>query len=368
MTSEAREIQGNGGPAWEPFLRPATGVDAPHLVNIYREVYKGTYSYKEYVDVKYLKKEISHNLRPWYIIQDRLAGGEVVGCISGAIDARHGRTYVRGMMLRPSWQGLGGTSILMGEVFQDFLAKKNCSIKILWSENRATNVKPQLVAENVGFQPLGILPFKDVFYNKREGPVLMAIYSTKAWENRINKISLIPEVLAIKKAVGRNFPAMKHDEVTVAEDRIIKKPSSSAVVDISIFDKKFGYTTYVFTCLKTGESIEIIVNNQCLNAEGLSIHCTSPVTLKALLAMMMGYLDQKGIHYIEGHCRVTNTGFQKAFIGAGFKPFGYLPAWEETAGGTRVDKIIFGWTRTDPQKAQIALTRKSKKLFSALFE
>ncbi|NMC06536.1 MAG: GNAT family N-acetyltransferase, partial [Candidatus Lokiarchaeota archaeon] len=352
--------------AWAS-LRPACPGDAAAIQHIYHEVYQGTYTYKEYTDQHYLAKDMTSGHANWYVIQDAEQHDEIAGCVSATVDVDHWRAYSRGMMMRPAWQGKGGASKLFGEAFQDLLRCFKGNIRFLWSETRADSPKPQAVCEAIGLQPLGILPGKDVFFGRRETPVLMAIYSSSAWKSREARIALVPELVPVYEAIRAMHRPMRKDEVTVAAGVAIGKSRCQPAVDVAPFAKQFGYTTCIFTCEKTGESLSINVNAQCMNAEGMELHCAKASTARALLAFALGYLRGKGVRYVEGYCPASKPALQEAFLSAGYRPFGYVPAWNKDARtGLHVDHVVFGWSAGKVDDGLTRFTEKSSALRAAL--
>jgi len=348
-------------------LRHAHLGDAPAIQKIYHEIYQGTYTYQEYTDVAYLEKDMTGGHSGWYVVEDTAHGREIAGCVSATIDAIHERAYSRGMMLRPAWQGHGGASRLFGEAFQDFLKCHEGKVRLVWAETRSTSIKPQSVCETIGLQPLGILPNKDVFFNLRETPVLMAVYSSSAWATRDCRVRIVPELVPLYEQIRSMFRFMRKDDLQVTEPAIPSKSRCRIFVDIEPYTKKYGYTTLVFTCEKTGEAITIDVNHQCMNAEKMEIHCTKPATAQALLSFALGYLQSKGVQYVEGHCPAMKPMLQDAFITAGMQPRAYLPGWEKDARtGLHVDHVVFAWSKQSIDLAKTCFTPKSGALARVL--
>ncbi|NMC04937.1 MAG: GNAT family N-acetyltransferase [Candidatus Lokiarchaeota archaeon] len=352
--------------AWAS-LRPSHPGDVAAIQNIYQEVYKGTYTYHEYTDAGYLAEDMASGHSNWYVIQDAELNNEIAGCVSATVDVDHWRAYSRGMMMRPAWQGKGGASRLFGDAFQDLLRCFKGNIRFLWSETRADSPKPQAVCEAIGLQPCGILPGKDVFFNRRETPVLMAIFSSSAWKGRETRIALVPGLVPVYEAIRAMHRPMRKDELVVAGDVAIDKTRCQPAVDVAAFAKKYGYTTFLFTCEKTGESLSINVNAQCNNAEGMELHCSKASTARALLAFALGYLRGKGVLYMEGYCPATRPALQEAFLSAGFQPFGYVPAWnKDPRSGLHVDHVVFGWSACKVSSELTKFTEKSAALKEAL--
>ena len=348
-------------------LRLARASDVAAIQNIYHEVYKGTYTYHEYTDATYLHKDITSGHSGWYVVEDATRGQEIAGCVSATVDFANARAYSRGMMMRPCWQGRGGASRLFGDAFADFMRVFAGKVRLVWAETRATSIKPQAVCETIGLNPVGILPGKDVFFNRRETPVIMAVYASSAWATRDSAITIVPELVALHDHVATMFRAMKKDDVQVSEITITENTRCKSAVIVSDFEKRFGYTMYSFTCEKTGESIDISVNHQCMNAEGMEIHCATASTARILLAFALGYLQSIGVEYVEGYCPANRSALQAAFLAAGFVPFGYVPAWNKDARtGLNVDHVIFGWSMDLIDHARLCLTAKSCKLAQVL--
>ncbi len=58
---------------------------------------------------------------------------------------------------------------------------------------------------------------------------------------------------------------------------------------------------------------------------------------------------------------------QEAFLGAGFRPFDYVPAWnKDPRTGLHIDHVVFGWSNTKPDTVKIALTAKSAALAASM--
>jgi len=348
-------------------LRQARAADVPAIQNIYDEVYQGTYTYHEYTDAAYLHKDITSGHSGWYVVEDATRGHEVAGCVSATVDFQNARAYSRGMMMRPGWQGRGGASRLFGDAFADFMRNYAGKVRFVWAETRATSVKPQAVCEAIGLNPVGILPGKDIFFNKRETPVLMAVYASSTWATRDTTIHIVPALEPLYRHIATTFRKMQRDDVVIIEPMIDETTACKPTVSVDQFGKKHGYTAFVFTCEKTGEGITITVNRQNMNADGMEIHCATASIARALLSFGLAYLRDIGVEYVEGYCPANRPAVQAAFLSTGFVPFGYVPAWNKDARtGLHVDHVIFGWSAHPFDPTRTCLTTKSSKLARTL--
>jgi RimJ/RimL family protein N-acetyltransferase len=347
-------------------LRVATVQDAPAIVQVYHDIYQGTYSYHEYLNPEFIKADITGGNGRWYVIEDVMKGNEICGCISATLDPESGRAYSRGMMVRPDWQGKGGVSRLFGDAAQDFFNYNKENIRMIFCETRTETLKPQSICETIGFKPVGILPFKDVFYWTRETPVLMAVYSNRTWESRLRHVKIVPEIAPIKEYIGKYFPSMKRDIVDIADvDPVPALPSEP--VNISIKAQAYGYTTFVATTRDGDASISINFNAQCLNAEHMHFACDTGRECYFLLDALKLALLAGGTRYIEGYCPADDPALQRTFLDVGFRILGYVPAWAKNASGDFVDYVVFGIALDPLNPRSINLTEKAAGLTSVLF-
>lgn len=328
-------------------IRHAVPADAPGIGDVYRDVYRGTYAYTEFTDPAFVSKEIERDLAQWYVIEDATtagAGTTIAGCISGHKNPAARRVYIRGMMIRPGWQGRGGTSALFGDVFHDFIGLVGGKVDVFHAETRTGDPRAQAVCEAVGLNPLAVLPGKDVFFGARETPVVMAACATSAWRARAGGQALIPAAVPVRDAVAALHRPMCRDIVRVVDAGPVLPASPRAVVDIARFPRPHGYEKLVFTCMATGEPVTLDYHQACASAEHVAPWCSSPATAAMLLSFARRYLEAKGARYAEGTCPASKPAFQQAFVDAGFAPLGYLPAWGKARDGSRHDAVLFGWT------------------------
>jgi len=107
-----------------PILILARPRDAKKITEIYKELYNGTYPYKEMEHEKSVRKMIDNLNYRWVLFKDRF--NNVAGCITFALDFKNKRGYIRGFMLRKKYQGhidivksMIGSMIGMCNTFRD---------------------------------------------------------------------------------------------------------------------------------------------------------------------------------------------------------------------------------------------------------
>ena len=349
-------------------VRPARPEDVSAIQNIYKEVYKGTFSYLEYTDAGFLRHDMANGHSNWYVLESNISH-LICGCVSVLVDPGSWKAYSRGMMLRPAWQGYGGTSRLFGTVFQHILQRYKGQLRIVWGEARSASIKPQAVAESIGMKPVGILPGKDVFFGRRETAVIMAVYSTAAWRARDTNVTLVAKLEPLYRHTQGMFKAMSKDRVEIRENPSFASDYCPCSVDVTSLEGAFGYTEYTFSCRDTKSTLSITVNKQCLNAEHMELRCSEPEVARTLLQSMIDHLGGKGIQFIEGKCPANSPEMQDAFLLAGMQPLGYLPAWnKDVASGLDVDQVVFGWKCRSIDRKTTALSSTATALARVCFE
>lgn len=98
-----------------PILRLARPEDAKDIIEIYKELYNGTYPYKEMEDEAEVRKMIEDPSVQWIIYQD--PSFTIAGCITFVLDFENKRGYIRGFMLKKEYQGyLDITKAMIGSM------------------------------------------------------------------------------------------------------------------------------------------------------------------------------------------------------------------------------------------------------------
>jgi len=165
-----------------PILRLARVDDAEELVGIYKELYSGTYPYKEMEDVDEVRKMIQDSSIQWIIYQDPSLN--IAGCITFVLDFANKRGYIRGFMLKKKFQGyLDITKAMIGSMI-GMVHKYREKIYVWYVENRTAHSKSQYSMWVCGIAPIGFYPNKDVFLGKVESDLMQICYDEKVLRER----------------------------------------------------------------------------------------------------------------------------------------------------------------------------------------
>ena len=178
-----------------PILYFANQNDAKEIIQIYKELYNGTYPYKEMEDEEEVSKMINSSKYEWILFKDSI--GNIAGCITFALDFNNKKGYIRGFMVKKKYQGridvvkaMIGSMIGMCRIY----SKK---ILIWYVENRTAHAKSQHAMWICGIRPIAFFPNKDIFLNKIESDLMQIIYNEKVLREyrRKEPPKILPEVI-----------------------------------------------------------------------------------------------------------------------------------------------------------------------------
>ena len=121
------------------MLRLAKPEDAKEITEIYKELYNGTYPYKEMEDIEEVKSMIQDPNIQWIIYQDPFYN--IAGCITFVLDFENKRGYIRGFMLKKKYQKqIDITKAMIGSMI-GMIYKFKDAIFNWYVENRTAHAK-----------------------------------------------------------------------------------------------------------------------------------------------------------------------------------------------------------------------------------
>jgi hypothetical protein len=329
-----------------PVLELAKPEDAAKIVNIYEEIYDGTYPYKEMEDPNVVQTLIEDPSIRWILFLDP-STDEIAGCVTLVHDLFNKRGYVRGFMVREKFRGkLDTVKAMLGSMlgtYDDFKGKA-----FSWYvENRTAHTSSQYPMYRCGLHPIGFYPNKDVFFNAIESDLMQIAYDERAFtEWKPTEVpQIIPEVHSCYEYSARNYPLrevsyqsppikLRKSEIIRWKSRIKRAfstdPFGYHYITLYYLESnayfKFLYTPRVQNFEKTEYEVE--------NNEQLSVFLQDFATLKKLL----------NVRYCEAFVSAYNPEHQSIFKRAGLEPRGYVPRWKFNDKTNKLeDQILFNW-------------------------
>lgn len=311
-----------------PILRLARPKDAEEIVNIYKELYAGTYPYKEMEDFDEVRKMIEDPGIQWIIYQD--PSYNIAGCITFVLDFANKRGYIRGFMLRKQYQRhIDITKAMIGSML-GMLHKYKDMIYTWYVENRTAHAKSQYSMYVCGIAPIGFYPNKDVFCGKVESDLMQILYDERALKNlRSGKIpQLIPQVEPCfhysREQYNLESPSIKVSEV-VLDKKTVKNLKKSIYREIQ--KDKFGYETITLKLQSSGSYFQFLFTPQVQNFEKTEYNVASLEELHVFVREFLRCKKELEVRYCEVFVSAYKREHQQVFYNAGFKPRGYIPSW-----------------------------------------
>lgn len=339
--------------------------EAKEIAELYCKTYNITslnaltqlsYPYPEALDPEWIHKKGSSRNVVWKVVTD-MRNGAVVGSGTVMLNRENQRAYVRGVMIDPDYQKYRIGSKVLVNTFREIIQTYRDVIKIFWNESRTAHSGSQKIAEDSGFRPVGLLPNKDIFLEKRESDLLMVLYAMNALKTRRPDPQLIPEVLPIYNAIVKRF---RLNPVTPIH--LPKIVSNNVQVKGNIQMDKYLYGHCVYRA--DGEELSFKINPRTHVAEETCFsRDTDPKTLKTLVKMALDSL-QPILYYLEFYVSAYDPPVQRVFADLGFQATGYIPGWE-FVDGAREDRIIFSWVKESPALATMELTPRAREIVLA---
>jgi hypothetical protein len=326
-----------------PILRLAKPEDAEELIEIYKELYDGTYPYKEMEDIHTVHKMIEDPSIQWIIFQD--PSFNIAGCITFVLDYVNKRGYIRGFMLREKYQGfIDITKAMIGSMV-GMLHKYRDTIYTWYVENRTAHAKSQYSMYVCGITPIGFYPNKDVFCGKVESDLMQILYDERALNSlRSEKIpQIIPAIESCFQFSGSRYglssPNIATPDLTI-EKKTIKYLKKSITKKVE--KDRFGYETITFSFVDSNSFFQFLYTPQVNNFEKTVYKTANLEELYVFIQEFLRCKEELEVRYCEVFISAYKQEHQQLFYDAGFKPRGYVPSWRySTKNSVFKDSVLF---------------------------
>jgi len=328
-----------------PILRLARPEDAKDIIEIYRELYDGTYPYKEMEDEQEVRKMIQDPTIQWIIYQD--PSFNVAGCITFVLDFENKRGYIRGFMLKKEYQGsIDITKAMIGSMIGMCHKYKN-EVYTWYVENRTAHAKSQYSMRVCGIAPIGFYPNKDIFLGKIESDLMQILYDERVLKvYRSKEIpQILPEVKNCFLYSDKRYELGEFKIINPSIDLNFKKVINlkSRLIRNSKKDK-FGYETIRFSFEGASSFFKFLYTPNVQNFEKTDYQVNSLEELYVFVQEFMKCKNELKVRYCEVFLSAYIPEHQKIFQEAGFSPRGYIPSWKYNKElGVFEDYILFNY-------------------------
>lgn len=326
-----------------PILRLARFEDAEELIEIYKELYEGTYPYREMEDIHEVRKMIKDPAIQWIIFQDPSL--TIAGCITFVLDFQNKRGYIRGFMLRKRYQGyIDITKAMIGSML-GMLHRFKDSIYVWYVENRTAHAKSQYSMNVCGIAPIAFYPNKDVFCGEIESDLMQILYDERALKTlRSGKTpKLIPQAESCFYYSQKRY-GLESPDIEVPDIVLEKKTLRSLKKSIGRVVKKdqFGYETITLTLHNSDSFFEFMYTPLVQNIEKTRYKVSCVEELYVFVQELLRCKKELGARYCEVFLSAYKREHQQIFYDAGFKPRGYIPSWKYSSKNSVFkDSVLF---------------------------
>jgi len=279
-----------------PVLTIAKPDDALNITNICREVYEGSYPYREMEDPEYVQEMI--NSPEHHFILFKTKQGEPAGCFRCALDFEH--KYITAV----------------------------CVI-----------------------HTVAIFPNKDIFYNQIESDVMGIIFVRKALRTmRTTKNPIIIKSVFNCFNYSNNLYNLGNVEIANPKYNL----DSSVIVELkkrfykTIIKDEYGYEHIKFYIEGTNSFFSFIHTTHLKNFEKIKYHIFCLEELHIFLQELKKSIKEYNIRYCELFISAYRPEYQQILYNQGFRARGYIPCWYYNKEKNEFeDAVVFNYYKGD---------------------
>ncbi|MFX1400948.1 MAG: GNAT family N-acetyltransferase [Promethearchaeota archaeon] len=320
--------------------------DAEDITLIIKDVYRGTYPYKELEDVDEIKRMIEDPDFTWVIFKKE--SGENIACGGYHVDLESRSGTFHAFALKREYHGqvnsVDAALALMGAIFRQYKGTI-----LHWScEVVSNHDKSQHLLKHIGMIPIAFLPKKDVFFAREVSEFVYIIYDKDILKKY--RSSKTPNL--INRAIFSYFYAQQkfnlevpnvHGLVTydlILDEHQLEEARENLVTKIE--SCRFNKEIITIYNKKTKSYIRFLYRINIKSVEKAEYEVKTNEDLAVFLEHIKKFMKDNHIQYFEAYVSAYDPSHQKIFYSSGFKPTGYIPCYKYDASeNSFCDQIIF---------------------------
>ncbi len=367
-----------GAPKKAPLYKvtietPSTKKDAKAIRRVFDETYRGTYPFKEMMDLPWLMLSFRQKEYIWALFRaDDLScpdDGKIIGCILWVVDFNSRTAYNRGFNVLPRYQGKIGIADLSFSVYRKQMLRLKEKIDKWYNESRTAHSISQFMSHFAGAHTDALFLNKDYFMGKKESDAMMVAFFEDGLECRVAPEKLIPEAIPFYKRAVRIHDLSKDlpkSEISVIINPLeVARVLHSAQVNFS-FDQH-GYVHLCFRDEKTESRLTALHTPMVKNIEKVCYSASSASVFLGLLYLLKSYAKSQSVEYIEFFIRASDVEIQKTLRWNGMLIQGYVPGWMPLSKeNEKEDAVVFAWTVRKADLSTLKLTAEGEELLDLM--
>ena len=337
-----------------PTLYLAKPKDAIEIANICKEVYEGSYPYKEIEDPSAVKKMIESPENHFILFKIE---EDVVGCFRCALDFENHKGYSGGFMVRKEYQGIiDVTKAIIGSYAWMWSSYKD-EILMWYCENRTAHAASQYITSVCGINTVAFFPNKDVFFDQIESDVMGVVFREKA----LNGYRELQTPLLIRNALDSFLHCdnlynlgkfqlvspdvdLDYEKIAMMQKRFRK----------DVIKDKYGYQYFQFFISGTKSYFSFLYTPSIKNLEKTKYQVNSPEELYVYLEEFLKVIKENHVRYSEVFVSALRPEHQQLFYEFGFRARGYVPCWNfKKEDKSFEDFVVFNYFEGQVPKAAL---------------
>jgi hypothetical protein len=354
-----------------PIIQLARPEDAKELVAICKEVYDGTYPYKEMEDEEYIRKKIEDPQYHILLFKDKM--DTTLGCFKCILDFEQKKGYMGGFMLRKQFQksidvvkAIVGSYVWMWTTFKD-------RIFIWYCENRTSQSTSQFMTSVCGIKTVSFLPNKDIFCNEIESDVLGVVYVEKALKKYRSKEipRVIPSAVNCYQFSRKHYPlegCSVEDPQLIFDLPLLKNLKMKLKMNIKpiSFGGKVIYKEITLYYEDSESYFKFLYTPQIQNFEKTEYQVSNLEELFIFVSNFIEIAKDMDVRYVEVFASAYEPTQQKIFYTFGLIPRGYVPCWRYNKRLDRFEDYIVFNSYIGTLSKNLQLIREGVELFEVL--
>lgn len=313
---------------FNPILQLAKPEEAETIVELFEQAYKGTYPYREYMDVEAVRNMINGGLVNFILFKDD--DWNILGCLKFVLDFEAKRGYQGGMAMYKEY--LGKVDLVKAYIASClyFWKRYKDTIAMWYGECRTAHSKVQYFTKICGILPLAFFGNKDVFLNELESDLFVIGYHKQAIHKYRCKSQpiLIPEALDCFNFASERYElGLKKLDLRELRLKIRSLMELHKIYKKTVEESKYGYCTVEYRFEGRDSYFRFLHTPQIQNIENVEYSVDSLEELFICVLEFLRYAQKNNIRYIEAFVSAYEPNHQKVFNEAGMVPRGYVPSW-----------------------------------------
>ncbi len=304
--------------------------EAQSISEIFKQVYRNTYPYKELENVQEIRKMIEDPDYNWLLF--KIDGDKAIGCAGVKFTPSAKSIYLHGFAIKKEYQGMTSLPKLILAAWVVFLKKYEKKALMCFGEARSAHSKSQSLSDYLGLKPIAFFPKKDIFFDREESEFLLILYDEDliVKYRRKETPKIIPRVLPCyyfaRERYQLEFPELSEHLTLDFDDNKIQAIKQNLVYQEE--NDTLGNTLVTISISNSDAYISFSHQPQVRIFEKINYSVSNKEQLFVFIAEVKEQMKKYNIRYLELYASAYHPIHQAMLFNTGLKPFGYVPCFK----------------------------------------